>query len=93
MRIASVGRVALRIASVVRVALRIASVARVALALRIPTSRTGFYSGVLLETRQTKLSAFALRIPPTLPEVVAFLHLGTFHRLHRFHRHGLERMA
>ena len=86
MRIASVGRVALRIASVVRVALRIASVAMVA--LRIPTSRTGFYSGVLLETRLTKLGATALRIPPTLPEVLAFLHLGTFlHRLDRLHRH------
>ena len=41
-----------------------------------------------METRLTKLGATALRIPPTLPEVLAFLHLGTFlHRLDRLHRH------
>ena len=75
------------IASVARVALFIAGVVRITLGPFIPTAGTGFYSGILLEARLTKLSADARRIPTTPPEVLAFLHFQHLHCLHHLHRH------
>ena len=85
--IAGIPRIARGIACVARVALFIAGVVRITLGRFIPTAGTGFYSGILLEARLTKLSADARRIPTTPPEVLAFLHFQHLHCLHHLHRH------
>ena len=84
---AGIPRIARGIACVARVALFIAGVVRITLGRFIPTAGTGFYNGILLEARLTKLSADARRIPTTPPEVLAFLHFQHLHCLHHLHRH------